>query len=223
LGWAERLGVVLDESWIQYRASILLDVEGRSIGRLATTARDAVFRTIAVESVLPIDPRVLEIGTLFGVNACFLEEVIGFGLGEPLHQTLIDPFAGYYGGGLDPSTGASVNELAVRHNLVRTGLTEADYDIIVGFSREPQVIAAAAVRRYGAILIDGDHSFGGVTADIDDYVAHVAVGGLMLFDDYGTANWPDVARAVDEALQRHPELEWLGSFGRTGLARRLDA
>jgi predicted O-methyltransferase YrrM len=50
------------------------------------------------------------------------------------------------------------------------------------------------------VWIDGDHSYEGVSADLDHYSALVRSGGILAGDDYTTAGWwgDGVVRAVDE-------------------------
>jgi predicted O-methyltransferase YrrM len=48
------------------------------------------------------------------------------------------------------------------------------------------------------LYIDADHSYDGVTADLEAWVPHVKPGGLIVGDDYGNAIYPGVKRAWDE-------------------------
>jgi predicted O-methyltransferase YrrM len=48
------------------------------------------------------------------------------------------------------------------------------------------------------LYIDADHSYDGVTADLEAWVPHVKPGGLIVGDDYGNAIYPGVQRAWDE-------------------------
>lgn len=47
------------------------------------------------------------------------------------------------------------------------------------------------------ILIDADHTERGLTADMENWLPHVRVGGLVAFHDYHRTEWPDVAGCVD--------------------------
>jgi predicted O-methyltransferase YrrM len=48
------------------------------------------------------------------------------------------------------------------------------------------------------LYIDADHSYEGVSADLEAWVPHVKSGGLILGDDYGNRIYPDVKVAWDE-------------------------
>lgn len=49
-----------------------------------------------------------------------------------------------------------------------------------------------------AVIIDADHSYPNVLADIGAWEGHVKPGGLLIFHDYDAAHWPGVKKAVDE-------------------------
>ena len=52
--------------------------------------------------------------------------------------------------------------------------------------------------QFSLILIDGDHFYKGVKADIEGWYPHLKQGGVMLFHDYGTGG---VDKAVDELVR----------------------
>jgi predicted O-methyltransferase YrrM len=69
---------------------------------------------------------------------------------------------------------------------------------IKGDSRE--VIKKWDRKKTIAILhIDGDHSYEGVKADIDNYIPYLEHHGIIIFDDYVSTH-PNVKRAVHELL-----------------------
>jgi predicted O-methyltransferase YrrM len=47
------------------------------------------------------------------------------------------------------------------------------------------------------LYIDADHSEAGVMADLEAWVPHVRLGGLIVGDDYGNLSFPGVKRAWD--------------------------
>lgn len=52
------------------------------------------------------------------------------------------------------------------------------------------------------LYIDADHSYEGVTADLEAWAPHVRRGGLIVGDDYDSAIYPGVKRAWDEFEDR---------------------
>jgi len=63
------------------------------------------------------------------------------------------------------------------------------FDEIIGSSRDPEVIRQA-VFDIDLLIIDGDHSYEGVKADIDNYLPMLRKGGFLvlhdtIFDDWG--------------------------------------
>lgn len=60
----------------------------------------------------------------------------------------------------------------------------AKLHLLKGFSQEPEIVeCAAALGPYDFMLVDGDHSYGAVKADWENYRPMMAQGGLMLFHD----------------------------------------
>lgn len=47
------------------------------------------------------------------------------------------------------------------------------------------------------ILIDADHTERGLFADMENWLPHMRIGGLVAFHDYHRTEWPDVAGLVD--------------------------
>ncbi len=132
--------------------------------------------------------RSLEIGTLFGGSAL----IIGAALDEIGEGALIcvDP---------EPQVSAE-NWRRVAHRA--TLLT----------ARSPEVLATAqqtAGGRFDFVLIDGDHSHAGALRDINGTVPVLADRAYVIFHD---AHFPEVASAIDAALQLHPELEDCGTL-----------
>lgn len=48
--------------------------------------------------------------------------------------------------------------------------------------------------------IDGDHSYDGIKADMDNYIPFVVEGGIIIIDDYDSFH-PDVMKATDELIK----------------------
>jgi predicted O-methyltransferase YrrM len=66
--------------------------------------------------------------------------------------------------------------------------------------------------------VDGDHTYGGCTADLEAGLRHLRPGGTLIVDDYRSDRpdgypLPEVTRAVDDFVTRHgrlfePPLVW---------------
>lgn len=48
------------------------------------------------------------------------------------------------------------------------------------------------------LYVDADHSYKGVSADLDAWFPHVRKGGLIIGDDYGSSLYPGVKQAWDD-------------------------
>lgn len=70
------------------------------------------------------------------------------------------------------------------------------------------------LKEIALLHIDGDHSYEGVRADIENYVPLVKQGGYILFHDYTNAGIPGVQKAVDE-LMMNDKFEYIGTYGGT--------
>lgn len=204
---------------LYYLGRRLIVTEATSSGRLAASTADGVFRALVASAALDAATNVLEIGVLFGINACFLWSSIGADC-ESFHLTLLDPFEGYYGQDRDPYTGARITVERATGNLGIAQVPVAKYRLLVGFSTEAEIVGQASDRTYGLVFIDGDHSYEGVKFDFETYAGLVAPGGYVMIDDYGAPAWPGVTKFVDELTIAATEFEYVGTFRRTAVLRR---
>ncbi len=51
------------------------------------------------------------------------------------------------------------------------------------------------------LFIDGDHSYDGITADIECWFPNVRIGGYIAFHNYNDPVWPDVTVVVNELMK----------------------
>jgi predicted O-methyltransferase YrrM len=210
--------------WITERHLLYLEhavpaLEGRLLGRLAAPSSSMVLRSLVVLAA-PDPTRVLEIGTLYGVSAAFLHEVVRFGK-TVFHQTVIDPFFGYYGqDNPDLFTPVPVIEAVFRENMRRVGATDSDFAVEVGLAEDDAIRTRLTDQTFEVLIIDGDHSYEGVKRDFENYADHVAPGGYVIVDDYQGPSWPDVTRYVDETVFTDPRFEVVSSVLRTAVVRR---
>ncbi|GHB03225.1 class I SAM-dependent methyltransferase [Streptomyces chryseus] len=147
---------------------------------------------------------VLEIGTLHGLFAAALMRML-HRTGVEATLTIVDPLAGSQ---LQPGTsdyeeptGTPVREDVVRANLaLGGGRPGTGARVRQGFSGDPEVRAEVSDREYGVIVVDGDHSFEGVLADLEWVERIAAADAVVVLDDYGDARWPGVKDALDKHL-----------------------
>lgn len=83
------------------------------------------------------------------------------------------------------------------------------YDVVAGYDRTPALL-----------WIDGDHSYGGVKRDFDDWFPKLAVGGFVAFHD--TVNqWRGPTKLVRELLVSRYDLAEVGVMGTITYARKV--
>jgi hypothetical protein len=75
--------------------------------------------------------------------------------------------------------------------------------------------------KIGAILIDGDHSYAGVSIDCHHFLPSVSVDGYAFFHDYRRESLPDVTKAVDDYMKDRPQWQPVGVAGTLGVWRRI--
>lgn len=80
------------------------------------------------------------------------------------------------------------------------GLTKRGVTFCHGDSVDIARRWAANIISIHVLLIDGDHSYEGVTRDIDAWIPYLVSGGWILFHDYDITS-PGVIKAVDEYVR----------------------
>jgi predicted O-methyltransferase YrrM len=217
--WAGPLGLSTTRAEIRYLADRVVSIEHQCAGRLATDIQTMLVRMLAAQSIPDKDARIIEIGVLFGIGAAAVYDACRFHHGA-VRMTLIDPLEGYYDrSNRDIVTGVAVTRRALEHNLAQLGMTGDNIRILQGLSEEPETIAAMGEEQAGLLIIDGDHSYDGVKRDFDNYRGFVKPGGLVLFDDYDTENWPEIKTYVDSEVRPDADLEFVAAGFRTALFR----
>ncbi|MCR9260203.1 MAG: glycosyltransferase [Pseudomonadaceae bacterium] len=218
--WSRALGVSLPEKAMYYMAHRFTTIESQLRGRLATNIETAVLRALVLDGVAKKSVSILEIGTLFGVGAAMLFDHARDKF-DHVEITVLDPLDGYYGNALDVLSGIGVNEGTLIDNLQRAGLSEDNFRVIKHFSYEEEAIKQAGDREYDYILIDGDHTRSGIEIDFKHYSEFLTRGGVILFDDYGSDDWPDVASFVDEVVANDERFAFVGAGWRTAIYRKI--
>jgi len=92
------------------------------------------------------------------------------------------------------------------HHLLRF----EDVRLSRGYSTDPALRTRLAHERFHVIYIDGDHTYEGALADIEQYAPKIVPGGWLVMDDasfdqLGTVFWKGYA-SVARACHRLPEL-----------------
>lgn len=218
--WNPRLGTLTSHRSVRHLLLRAHHAERACRGRLATHSADIVIRSLAVDSAPGEEVDILEIGTLFGIGGLIVRDHVE-GRGRRARLTVLDPLSGYYGENqLDPPTELVVSHANLLHNAKHFGVSTGDLVVLEGLSTDGAIRNRAAERTYGALIIDGDHSYAGVKADYEFYADLVVPGGVLIVDDYGTPDWPDVGRYTDEAIVPDPRFEMVGAASRTAVFRR---
>lgn len=201
---------------------LLIALESLGVGRVAGGTMNICGKLATVPLLDAPNEDVLEIGTLYGLFAAALLRMLERAGRNPV-LTVIDPLIGTQhqsGTTMRPdASGTPVREAAVRTNLALAGAAGTAARVHVGFSTDPEVRAAVSDRRYGVVIVDGDHSKDGVAADLDWVEDIVAPRGVVVLDDYGDARWPGVQAALDEHLARRSRLTLLGRVATSGYLR----
>ncbi|MEM9035819.1 MAG: class I SAM-dependent methyltransferase [Actinomycetota bacterium] len=221
--WNPRLGVSATPRSSAYVLQRMRQLEAMSVGRLATRSSDVLIRCYAAESARSDDVEICEIGTLFGLGGLIVRDHIA-ARADQVHLTLIDPLSGYYGEDrLDPATQLPVTRANLERNARLFGVPADELRILEGLSTDDDIRRRADERRYDVMIIDGDHSYDGIRLDFELYADMVHTNGILVIDDYGAEEWPEVTRYTDEVVMHDERFELLGSGSRTAVFRRRDA
>lgn len=217
------LGLDHNRQTLAYLAHKICVMEDDCIGRLGTSIETAIVRVLATQSLFDKPGRrveLIEIGSLFAIAAGAIELSCRH-LDGTLHMTLIDPLFGYYGNGEpDPVTGMAVTKSNLEENLRRMGCT-GNTILIQDLSEAQATLDAIPPDSADIVIIDGDHLYEGVERDFRNYAPRIRPGGLIVFDDYGVKEWPDVKRFVDSVVDKDPSFEVVVSGFRSAIVRRL--
>ncbi|WP_434590625.1 class I SAM-dependent methyltransferase [Streptomyces sp. A5-4] len=209
---------------VAYRNVVALEALG--VGRMAGGTSNVCGKLATVPLLAPRDGEaldVLEIGTLHGLFAAALMRML-HRTGIEARLTIVDPLAGTQ---LQPGTtdyeeptGTPVREDVVRANLaLGGGRSGVEARIRQGFSGDPEVRSEISDRRYGVIVVDGDHSFEGVLADLEWAERIAAPGGIVVLDDYGDGRWPGVKDAFEKHAAGGSRLTMVGRVATSAFLR----
>ncbi|MFJ6939253.1 class I SAM-dependent methyltransferase [Streptomyces sp. NPDC101132] len=200
----------------------LVELESRGVGRIAGSTVNILGKLTTTPLLGPPNGEILEIGTLYGLFAGGMaRQLLRRGLGYRL--TIVDPIAPVQ---LQPGveisrdpSGTPISEDVVRANLLLAGVHPDRLRLHRGFSQDPAVREALSDRRYGVIVIDGDHSEEGVARDLEWAEEIAATGAVVVLDDYGDARWPGVQAAADAHLAGRTRLRLVGTVATSAFLR----
>jgi cephalosporin hydroxylase len=215
--WLPTLGLPLNSKALGYLAHHICLCEDACSGRLATTVQDMLLRILVARSVQNPELSVLEVGSLFGINLAAIYDLCRDYF-KTVHLTAVDPLDGYYGQSYtDLITQVPITRKIFEHNMRQVDVPVQDITLIQGLSTEDMVLERVGLKQYNLLIIDGDHSYAGVKFDFDHYLSAMDLGGYIIFDDYGSSDWPDVAEFVDNEVKPNPCVEFVGASWRTAV------
>ncbi|MET4661910.1 hypothetical protein ABID80_005661 [Streptomyces sp. PvP037] len=201
---------------------LLVALESLGAGRVAGGTMNICGKLGTIPLLDPPNDEILEIGTLYGMFSAGLIRMMERD-GRSPSVTIVDPFAGVQ---LQPGTprrsdpsGTPVDEDAVRTNLALAGPAGVAARVQRGFSEDPATRAAVSDRRYGVIVVDGDHSAEGVAKDLEWAEEIAAPGGIVVLDDFGDPKWPGIEEALDKHLTGDTRFAYLGKASLSAFLR----
>ncbi|MEU5507013.1 class I SAM-dependent methyltransferase [Streptomyces fungicidicus] len=201
---------------------LLVALESLGAGRVAGGTMNICGKLGTIPLLDPPNDEILEIGTLYGMFSAGLIRMMERD-GRSPSVTIVDPFAGVQ---LQPGTprrsdpsGTPVDEDAVRTNLGLAGPAGVAARVQRGFSEDPATRAAVSDRRYGVIVVDGDHSAEGVAKDLEWAEEIAAPGGIVVLDDFGDPKWPGIEEALDKHLTGETRFTYLGKASLSAFLR----
>jgi hypothetical protein len=133
---------------------------------------------------------VVEIGAYLGHTTVFMGKVLRR-LGKCVSILSIDPFERFQPNPLNPQGDYSAYVASVVANQME--------QVCLPLACCSSDAAGVVADNVGVLIIDGDHTYAAVAADLRLYAPKVRPGGFLFIDDYGPA-YPGVMQAVDEVL-----------------------
>jgi hypothetical protein len=204
---------------------LLFELELRGVGRLAGGVKNVLGKLATTPLLAPPNGDILEIGTLYGIFAGGMARQLNR-IGLDPRITIVDPFAGgqlQRGKVRADASGSPVTEVVARANLELAGVTGDRIRVVPGYSADPAIQESIADRRYGVMIIDGDHSAEGVSADLKLAEKLVAERGIVVIDDYGDRKWAGVKQATTDYLAGATRLELVGVVATSAFLRARPA
>lgn len=116
----------------------------------------------------------------------------------------LEPGQVYLEVGVDKGKSLSVARMVAKPGVFIVGVDLRPNPNVEGtlFYQEDSTKFKFAKSKIDVLFIDGDHSYEGCKADIDNYYPQMAKGGVMLFHDCDNSS-PGVVKAVEEFVTEH--------------------
>lgn len=146
---------------------------------------------------------IIEIGCWQGRSTTFLAQACKDTGNGVVHA--VDTFRGNPGNEQAYRVGAddlSDLEQNFRTNMDRLGLAD-HVRVYPGRSEDRAGDVLAAVNGVRMLMVDAEHTYEAVSTELKLYADVLAVGGLLVFDDY-SRGFEGVAQAINEHLDSHP-------------------
>lgn len=145
--------------------------------------------------------RALEIGAFEGRTTLWLAEWLYHDPLNPGHVVAVDPLTGE--GQWPALLDSDDMRTAGAHLFENTADLRAAgrCTLVIGHSERVLPMLAPG---FDIIYVDGDHTREGVAGDARLAGRLVKHGGVLIFDDYGAADYPGVREAADEWLAAQP-------------------
>lgn len=142
--------------------------------------------------------RFVEIGSWLGKSACLMAGMISQGE-KSIEFTCVDPWTD---GGMDLKETEHFRRLGVQHIYDMFLINTEPLKPWINHIREwsPKAAENFDDSTIDFLMIDGDHSYEGVKADIQGWLPKMKPGAVIAGDDY---TWPGVKEAVAEFFPGH--------------------
>lgn len=148
----------------------------------------------ALLALMPKDGIVAEVGVLHGRHAYQMYKI-----NSPRKLYLIDCWRKQYGTyHKDP---VNKTDFVAAYKAVARRFSKFDNVEILIMDSVPAA-AKFADEYFDWVYIDANHTYSGISADLNDWWPKIKRGGYLAGHYYGDRDWSDVQRAVDEFADR---------------------
>ena len=201
LRWRNKLDSLSKEQLVEYIYTVTKDVSYKHWKTNVSADNTDVKGIIRCAMNYSTDPVFVEIGSFMGRTTCALGMVarlkggrstvvaIDDFMGDPKHKTQFKWVKRTFRKGFYHIFCRNVRKFKLEEIVkpIRKFSNEA-IDDLKGILSD---------RKCDLIFIDGDHSYEGVSSDIENYTPFLNTGGTIIFDDYANE---EVKRAIDDYI-----------------------